>query len=111
MATGRRLFLQKSAGAGFLTLLMRGPVGRIAARLSTRAANWGGLRFSTGAVRAALPHPAVAMTAEAVAAATSVMLAGKAVSVFSRPASTSALLRISTAAVREQFRRRLPQPG
>lgn len=108
MPTGRRLFLQKSAGAGMLTLLLRGPVGRLAMRIVPRVTNWGGLRFSTNAVRAALPHPVIALTAEAISAATALLLASKGATIMSRPANVSAVLRISTAAVRAQFRRHLP---
>jgi hypothetical protein len=103
MSTGRRLFLQKSAGAGILSLFIRGPLGRLTTHISSRMLNWGGLRFSTHAIRRTLPHPATRWSAEAITAATAVLLARKGVSALSRPASTAALLRISTAAVRAQM--------
>lgn len=106
MDANRRSFLKKGAGAGLLTLLMRGPLGRMAVRLSPRAIGWGGLRFSTNAVRAALPHPVARAAVEAVIAASATAAALKGAAAARTSVATHAVLNYSTAAVRSQ----LPHP-
>lgn len=106
----RRMFVQRLGLGGGAMLLARGLMGTFARLFAVPASavlNWGGLRFSTEAVRAVTRlKPGMAPAGVALAAAAAIAAGRKAISALGRIGKYESLLSYSTNAVRAA----LPHP-